>query len=191
MTEVIKEPVITEKTARDILNAILSQNTGHRETRDMMAAQNEIMSEIKEYIKNGTESYYVPVLYDGSAYSLDGITFDDILKAYEAGKDLLLKITYGNKAYYANMVCFNHLSVPIQKVWSFQFYSITNPEAGKKGYYLINRTEKISSGTVTEKIEFSQAGFYASEVICDVTIGGTPYTTLDAALSAIVSAIEA
>ncbi len=191
MSDVTKA-VITDETAREILQEMQVANATNREQRNLMAEQAAAMRNI--YEKMGLSAadsncYFVPATYDGAEYALDGITFDDVLAAHESGKFLVLKIVYGGNVYLAPVVSYTYTENTSKVIQYFHFYAHANLEGTASGTYILRRNTTISTGAVTNLFIFSVSYMDSSKIACDVTIGETPYNTLDAALNAIVAAL--
>lgn len=181
-----KKPVALDETLQELVKAIRAGNAGQRELRDLLSKQNEILG------KNNSASenvFVVPATYDGAEYALDDKAFDEALAAYESGKFLVLKIVYGGNVYLAPVVSYTYTENTSKVIQYFHFYAHSNPEGTASGTYILRRNTTISTGAVTNYFMFSVSYMDSSKIVCDVTIGGTPYNTLDAALNAIVAAV--
>ena len=190
MSEVTKA-VITDETAREILQEMQVANATSRETRNLMSEQAEAMRKISEHVGGSAASgvFYVPATYDGTEYALDGVTFDEVLAAYEEGKQPVLKIAHEDDLYFARMINFTYNATSSKITRYFQFYSHFSPDGSAGALFSVRHETQISTGVISKRFMFSPSGVYASAVVCDVSIGGTPYRTLDAALSAIAAAL--
>ena len=112
------KPVALDETLQRLVEAILSQNAGQRELRDLMEKQNKLLEGITV---GESEIYFAPIkctatTADGVttyAYAFDGIGFDDIFRAYQSGKFVILCISSGEDVYFATFADFKNLTVPI------------------------------------------------------------------------------
>ena len=181
-----KKPVALDETLQELVKAIRAGNAGQRELRDLISKQNEILGKNNSAAEN---VFVVPAVYDGAEYALDGITFDEALAAYENGKNLVLKIVHGDNVYLAPMVNYTYTENTSKIIRYFQFYSHSNPEGTASGTYILRRNTTISTGATSEMFLFSASYMDASKIVCDVTVDGTKYSTLDAALGALVAAV--
>ena len=90
------KPVMTDETAMLLVEAMRSDNVTHREIRDLIFDQNDILKEIRN---GATPMLLIPVAYDGSAYSLSGITVAEIKAAIADGLSPVICIMYNANLY--------------------------------------------------------------------------------------------
>lgn len=195
------KPVALDETLQKLVDATLSNNVGQREMRDLLSAQNELLNGISEKIGNASgeassEVYYVPLSCTVTtaddvttyAYELDGITFDDIVSAYNEGKHVVLKIPYGEQVFFAPMVTYSNKELSTRVMQKLFFFSPNNPE-GAEGLYMFTHNRYTSDGSTSLTIALSKTGVAASGVSCSVTVGGTTYSNLSEALNALAAAV--
>ena len=200
MSDVTKA-VITDETAREILQEMQVANATSREARNLMSEQAAAMRNIYEKMGNASgeavsEVYYVPLSCTATtaddvttyAYELDGITFDDIVSAYNEGKHVVLKIPYGEQVFFAPMVTYSNKELSTRVMQKLFFFSPNNPE-GAEGLYMFTHNRYTSDGSTSQTIALSKTGVAASGVSCSVTVGGTTYSNLSEALNALAAAV--
>lgn len=190
MEELMKKPVITDETAKELVRALISGNVGQRE-------QNETLSEIKNEIAGVgrvlDEIYYVPVSYTEDtangkiSYSLSGVTFDELLKQYRDGKHLIARIDVGNDRYIASFSCYyekkNSSGAPLQK---FMFDAPIDLNQERKA---LSITKNLLDNKVICHMSTS-GDCLAEQVSCNITIGTTECYTVAEALEAIKQALS-
>ena len=134
-----KKPVITNETAKEIVNALRANNVGQREIRDLLSEQLMVGSAYPVAM--------ISVSYDGTSYALDGYTVDDIKNALASGVTPVLKIVHDNLAYfipYSRMVDYNGIV-------AYQFDTDRNCPDGKFGMFIVFE----ESGAVTKSESYS------------------------------------
>ena len=157
------KPVALDETLQRLVEAILSQNAGQRELRDLMEKQNKLLEGITV---GESEIYFAPIkctatTADGVttyAYAFDGIGFDDIFRAYQSGKFVILCISSGEDVYFATFADFKNLTVPIGTSQTFTFFSHTLHN--KQYTVLIYRMTK-NDGTVADSLSVNPSGLDA------------------------------
>ena len=185
------QAVMTDATANKILKQLQIMGALQQEARDILAEQASAMRAIGANLNAEPEIYFAPVVCtakdDGSLnYALDGITFDDILSAYEDGKFVILRIAYGESVYFATFVDFQNQTVPIGSLKTLTFFAHTL-SAEQKTVQIYRLTKK--DGSVEDGLKVDRSGLDASQISCKISVGGVEYNTLDAVLGAIVAAL--
>ena len=183
LAEQIARDVVTDDCLQDVRGELEALNGYQRR-------QTELLGEMASG-KVASEICFVPVVCtakdDGSLnYELDGITFDDILGAYEDGKFVILRIVYGENVYFATFVDFQNQTVPIGSLKTLTFFAHTL--SGEQKTVQIYRLTK-KDGSVENGVKVNPSGLDASQISCKMSVGGVEYNTLDAVLGAIVAAL--
>ena len=194
MSETTMIPVITDDTGKGIMNAILSGNAGQRENRDLVAEQNELLKKIEANMGGGTAKvHYVPLTCTANtangattySYAMNEDTFLAAVDAYLTGKCVMLQMDYSDKTTMAPLISYVYKKVSSKVVQQLVFYAHSNPE-NTQGRFSI-ALHKSADGSTKVLCDFGRVGIGSDTVTCNVTIGGTEYTKLDAALAALAA----
>lgn len=192
MSEVIKEPMLLDKTGELIVEALKSIAVREGATREVLAEMLEVMKEKLGGASGGVpELCFVPFtvtitaiegdnLPKSTSCEFSGITFAEVEKAYADGKLLIADVsetTTGKRGF-----------VPLTTVAdSATLADYFFEDSGKNN--LLGRPFCISIKNIkTANNQFVSCGIIrvrAEDVACSVTIGGTTHTTLAEALAAL------
>lgn len=144
---VATKPVITDETAQKLVDALLSNNVGQREMRDLITVQNEILSGVKTAIDSGN-TFPIMVFsatYKDTSYALDGVTVAEIDAAINSGVTPIMRIIHEENAFF--MAYSRKVYHPkTGAVLSYQFDTDKNCPDGAMGTFSID----VSKATVTK-----------------------------------------
>ena len=176
--------VITDQTAKEILDELRIANAIAREQRDLMAesAPSACESEPEVHwirVKCTAEA-------DGNVYTLEEYTFDDLYALYQAGKCLIARIEGAGKVYFAPLLNCYEQEYSSRFMRKMLFYAASSPDS--EGTLTLTHNA-YTSGDVNFTVSLMRSGIGAEKVGCSVTIKGSTYNTLDAALTAIAAEI--
>ena len=152
MSDGMFKPVMTDETAQKLVAALLSNNAGQREMRDLLTAQNAILTNVCTAIDSGNTMpiKVFNVTYDGTTYALDGITAADITNAINSGVVPVMRIVYEGNAYFiahSRNTYHPTTGAPL----SYQFnVDRNNPSGMFGGYNVVLATGKILWDTAAE-----------------------------------------
>lgn len=171
-------PIGTDMTQQQILKAINNLTAVMQGWRNA-AVENDI--------------YFVPIVTEATTKdeagnvtkvtcALSGVTFDQLLSAYNSGKTIFAKLldTSGTVYY---MPLDAAVFTAASEIFRFESVGTQNPAARPSFVQLLRMT---SNGNVFVTYAFNRIN--AVNVSCDVTIGGVQYTDIASVLNALTSA---
>ena len=152
------KPVITDETAQKLVHALLSNNAGQREMRDLITSQNKILQSVHTAIDSGNTMpiKVFNVTYDGTTYALDGVTVADITAAINSGVLPVMRLVYEGNAYFI-AYSRNGYHPTTGALLSYQFKADRNNPSGMfGGFNVVLATGKILWDTAANATDDSR-----------------------------------
>ena len=169
MADTVSMPILTDETGKQILAAL----------HGISWRIDEANALAKMGIENEKGVYIAEATLESSKYTLQ-TPYASIRNAYENRKLLILKVL--DKATNQSYFFMQSRIVPSGTDYNFFFVSAYKCGIGSAAYLLLTvmKTGNISASEQNVKAN-------ASDIACNVTIGGTAYTNVEAALAALAA----
>ena len=142
-------PVLTEETGKKIEEALVAQNSIMREARDLFIQQTAALKEMSAAFGGGGQPFYIPVnvVYDAdnNTYSYtpkDDFIYSNMLKAYKAGRKIVMVMKYEGTIYFIPNS--GAVVLPDGTIFSMGFHANADIPALSRGVFTLNSSGMIS-----------------------------------------------
>ena len=182
----VSKPVILDETGKRLVEAIEGLALREGANKELLEEIKGTLQEISGKMADESKIFIVTVeetLDASTGKATAGTpshTHKEARTAYEAGKCVFLRVISGT----------NSCVIPLSEVTATQLRFVTHAMLDKATtrnyqYLLVEPSSYAPNGVV-----IAQNTLNSTSVTCSVTIGGTTYTTVDAALAALAALHE-